>query len=315
MKTPHTRNDDDVEIVKTESNSIIVLDSDDDELRLPDNTDTRTLNSNSTVVNQMEGEENLSDSGITQQCNLSILDTFRDTPTPEKEETQRETKQKQELSSGINKVRVRKKFCTQGVRFKISKNVRLRANRERKEFLTAFRKLCSDEHFRSHVQFSTKRDDYCLLKTVLNSTIFVEVICLGDFHPNTAIFLTVVKNDLIFDNRSFTSSPSIKLEGPILQQSSKVHGTDKQQVLDNKLLNLITELDDNSTLWPASLDFTVFPEVQNQASFDSLINYHTPPSAVVDSYSLWQSDIFPIFANLDFNPWLENEVVPVPNLI
>ncbi|XP_055630804.1 uncharacterized protein LOC129771308 isoform X2 [Toxorhynchites rutilus septentrionalis] len=306
-----TWNDDDVLIVKTESNSIIVLDSDDDELCLPDCTDSKIIRSNSMVVNNGRGKPI---SGTLQQIDLSSINTYcyLSPPIPEEEKSEL----KQELSAGVRKVRVRKKLSTQGVRFKISKNLRLRANRERREFLIAFKKLCSDERLRSHVQLCTKQDDYCLLKTMFNSTIFIEVICLGDIHPNATIFLTVDRNDLVmFNNRSFTRSPSIKLEEPILQQSSNEQDTDKQRILDNKLLDLITDLDDIPALWPASLDFAVFPEVQNQDSFDILTNYQTPPSAVVDSYSLWQSDIFPIFANLDYNPWLDNEIVSLPKLI
>ncbi|XP_055603641.1 uncharacterized protein LOC129751900 [Uranotaenia lowii] len=215
--------------------------------------------------------------------------------------------------------------------FKLSHtSIRISSSQGKRDFLSAFRRLVSKENFQ--INLRSERNDYCLMKRSINSTLVVQIISANDFHPLSG-FLTpplVTGNEQIFANRSFTATPSIiSLEEPILQTIPR-GGTEatneSQRSRDEQLRSLMSvELDDDFPMAsPAVVDFAIFPEVdlpsaaltdqqQHQAascsSMEQLTNDQMPPSAMVAESSLWSSDddVFSIFANLDYNPWTEEE--------
>ncbi|XP_065080710.1 uncharacterized protein LOC135703420 [Ochlerotatus camptorhynchus] len=318
--------DDEVEIVKSEPSPVIVLDSDDEEEPHPiiDCTDTEMK-----CLTMPSSENNgptldtitRSSHEPAKICNSDhlLMETIFNTPppTPKAEEDQQPLPlptsalpSESDVSAATAIVQRRKSMLPKGVTLKISKNVRLRSNREKRQFMSAFRKLNSDECF--HINLRTSETDYCLRKTVAVSSIFVEVISFAEFNPGSMIALPISGNGLELSETSFTNLPSIRLEDPILQEISGLQSTEEQQALDDQLMRLITTIDDFPQLSPESVDFTVFSDEPDRTSMDALTNDQTPPSTVVNGYCLWPHDDFSIFANLDFNPWLGQQNTAFP---
>ncbi|XP_021699283.1 uncharacterized protein LOC5575608 isoform X2 [Aedes aegypti] len=325
-------NDDDVKIIKPEPNSVVVLDSDDDEeqpTQIIDSTDTE-MKCQTTTPSSGKVEPHSQDIAsiiISNSQENLLMDTVFNTPppTPKADEDHQPStfqlpvpskelpiKADSALTSTAKLQQNQKSVLLRGVNFKISKNIRLRNSREKRQFLTAFRRLISEQCF--HINVQSTAADYCLRKTVENSTVFVEIISFADSNPlSMPISLPLVGRNRMEHGEMppFTMvdlSPSIRLDEPILQESTGEQSSDIQRVLDDQLIKLLTSIDDLPQLSPASVDFTIFPEVLDPTtSIDFLTNDQTPPSSVISGCCLWPNDDFSVFANLDMDSWLEHE--------
>ncbi|XP_062550804.1 uncharacterized protein LOC134215691 [Armigeres subalbatus] len=326
-------NDDDVKLIKPEPSSVLVLDSEDEELnRIIGYTDTEMKCS--TLPYPGNNASFLPDISTASDPHENLLmDTIFNTPppTPKADEdhqlsamqlppptTQAVPSEAAPSVIVAPKLHKQKSILPRGVNFKISKNVRLHSCRERRQFLTAFRRLSSEQCF--HINVSSGQADYCLRKTVANSTVFVEIISFADSSPLAMpILLPPVARirselDETATIPTVELSPSCGLVEPLLQKNALAQSTRMERTLDDQLMKLLMTIDDFPQLSPASVDFAVFPEVLDPTSIDFLINTQTPPSSVVTGCCLWPNDDFSVFANLDLNSWLEHENATSPTL-
>ncbi|EDS36942.1 conserved hypothetical protein [Culex quinquefasciatus] len=322
---------DDVEIIKTESTSIIVLDSEDDDVEsTPPGTGTGTECSKMPIMNGASTFEketpNYLDSlydncfettSIVCSPPTSLMETVFNTPPPTPTDDDTGSLEPQTPPEIVGKTRTKKLF-PQGVSLKISKNLRLYGDRARRNFMTAFRKLSSAKRF--HVRLRTDREDYYLRKHVSNQTVFVEIFCgHGGILPGLSLQMPHRSSTPdaeqtalpLAGGESFHGSPYANLEGPILQDSPpNVNLFRKSRsTTDDQLMSLLSGIEDFPAHSPASLDFALLGEHENRSSLDLLANDHAPPSSVLGggaSGVLWQGDIFSVISSgCDFNPWLD----------
>ncbi|KAL1399185.1 hypothetical protein pipiens_008398 [Culex pipiens pipiens] len=330
--TSEDKDADDVEIIKTESTSIIVLDSEDDDVEsTPPGTGTGTECSKMPILNGASTFEtetpNYLDSlydncfettSIVCSPPTSLMETVFNTPPPTPTDDDTGSLEPQTLPEIVGKTRTKKLF-PQGVSLKISKNLRLYGDRARRNFLTAFRKLSSAKRF--HVRLRTDREDYYLRKHVSNQTVFVEIFCgHGGILPGLSVQLPhrsptpdAEQTALpLVAGESFQGSTYANLEGPILQDSPPNANLLRKprSTTDDQLLSLLSGIEDFPVHSPASLDFALLGEHENRSSLDLLANDHAPPSSVLGaggaSGVLWQGDIFSVISSgCDFNTWLD----------
>lgn len=327
-----------MQIIKTESTSIIVLDSEDDDESTPPGSGTGTECSKMPIMNGasiVEKESpNFLDSlydncfettSILCSPPTSLMETVFNTPPPTPTEVDTGSQEQQTLPEMVGKTR-QKKLFPQGVSLKISKNLRLYGDRARRNFLTAFKKLSSAKRF--HLRLRTDREDYYLRKHVSNQTVFVEIIC-GHGGILTGLSLQMPHRSPTPDaeqtalpfvaGESFQGLPYANLEGPILQDSPVNLLHKPRSSTDDQLMSLLSGIEDFPALSPASLDFAILGEHEYRSSLDLLTNDHAPPSSVLDggaSGVLWQGDIFSVISSgCDFNTWMDYDFgVPLPML-
>ncbi|XP_055529491.1 uncharacterized protein LOC129721214 isoform X2 [Wyeomyia smithii] len=343
----HAHDEDEVEIIKSECNSVIILDSEDEDDN--DNDSNKPVSSAAGFARLDEIEHSNAAANITliraaapdidtkhpvpsgkmlETDQSFTMETIFNTPppTPTTDDTSENYDngfilQQTDCQTGatfcatggsVCKAKKQKNVLPLGVNFRISRNVRLQNSRVKRDFLTAFRKLTSKNCFQ--VRLTSELADYCLLKKMYDSVVFVDILDIKDTNVSPGIALKSYEEDEnMLVNKSFDYPSSNRFEEPSLPNHFQMRSlVDNTLTKDDQLLTLIAAIDD---LPPASVDFAVFSEESDRFSIEILANNQEPPSSVMDENALWHSDACSMFAGLDFNQWLDPEISNVPSMI